>query len=564
MPLQADIIRALVDRKLVTEEQILIARRDQENRSGLVDEILVEMGFLKEEDALQIRAEQLNVPYLDVTGHSPEPALVIMLPEQYAHQKAVLPLAVVDGKVTVAMANPEDFGTQEEIQRFMHMPVGPVLASRGAIRKALGEYHEYWRELMIKRLLEGITDHGVQLTRKLGIDIENIEEVAAQAPAVKVVNGLILQALQRRASDIHIEAAKASTIVKYRIDGILHEFQRIPLNISPAVVSRLKIMCKLDITEKRMPQDGSFHILVEGREIDFRVAFNPNIYGEKIVMRILDKSAVAMDLNHLGFKQSHLAVIRRNITRPYGIILVTGPTGSGKSTTFYSALASLNYREKNIVTVEDPVEYQLEGIVQHQVNPETELSFSVILRSIMRQDPDIIMVGEIRDLDTAQIAVRASLTGHLVLSTLHTNDAPSAVSRMTDLGVEPALLASSLRCVLAQRLSRTICTRCKEPVTYSPDEIPGLPPELAGKPLQVFRGRGCRYCSNTGYRGRTVVAEIFELNDEIRTMIIERTPAPTIRQAAIRNGMVSLYHDALQKMLEGKTTLEEVLLHSEL
>jgi type II secretory ATPase GspE/PulE/Tfp pilus assembly ATPase PilB-like protein len=304
--------------------------------------------------------------------------------------------------------------------------------------------------------------------------------------------------------------------------------------------------------------------MVEGREIDFRVAFNPAYFGEKIVLRILDKSAVALDLNHLGFSLRDLVIIRKHITRPYGILLVTGPTGSGKSTTFYSALASLNTREKNIVTVEDPVEYQLEGITQHQVNAEINLTFAAILRSIMRQDPDIIMVGEIRDLETVQIAIRASLTGHLVFSTLHTNDAPSTVSRMLDLGADPALIASSLRCVVAQRLVRTICPRCKEPVSYSSTEIPGLPPSLAGKTINAFRGKGCRYCNNSGYRGRSVVAEVFELTDEIRNLIEERRPAPIIREAALKTGMVPLYTDAINKMLAGITTLEEVLQHADL
>ena len=564
MPLQADIEKTLIKRRLVSEEQLLIAHREQEGRSGLIDEILVELGYLKENDALEVRAEQLNVPFIDVSTHSPDPKLVTMLPENFAHQQGVMPLVVEDGKMTVAMANPENFSTQEETQRFVRMPVKPVLASRGMIRKALADYHEYWREQMIQRLLEGVTDQGLQLTRKLGLDIGSIDEVSEQAPAVKAVNGLILQALQRRASDIHLEFTKSQMVVRYRIDGILHEFQHFSLSLAPAVVSRLKIMCKLDITEKRMPQDGSFHILVDGREIDFRVAFNPAYFGEKIVLRILDKSAVALDLNHLGFSPRDLTIIRKHITRPYGILLVTGPTGSGKSTTFYSALASLNTKEKNIVTVEDPVEYQLEGITQHQVNAEINLNFAAILRSIMRQDPDIIMVGEIRDLETVQIAIRASLTGHLVFSTLHTNDAPSAVSRMLDLGADPALIASSLRCVVAQRLVRTICPRCKEPVSYSSAEIPGLPPSLAGKAINAFRGKGCRYCNNTGYRGRSVVAEVFELNDEIRDLIEERRPAPIIRQAALTAGMVPLYTDAVNKMLAGATTLEEVLQHVDL
>ena len=564
MGLQADIEKTLIERKLVSEEHLLIARREQEYRSGMVDDILVEMGFLKEEDALKVRAEHLNVPYVDATTLAPEPRLVTLLSEDFANIRGILPMSVEDGKMTVAMANPEDFNLQEEVQRQAKMPIKPVLAARGAIRKVLQEYHDNWRELMIQRVLEGVTDQGLQLTRKLGMDAINLDDVAEQAPAVRTVNLLILQALQRRASDIHLEFTKSHMSARYRVDGVLAEFQRIPLNLAPAVVSRIKIICKMNIAEKRLPQDGAFHIVVEGREIDFRVAVNPSYFGEKIVIRILDKSAVALELSHLGFQPRDLAILRKQIVRPYGIVLVTGPTGSGKSTTLYSAVSALNHREKNIVTVEDPIEYQLEGITQHQVNAEIELTFAAILRSVLRQDPDIIMVGEIRDLETAQMAVRASLTGHLVFSTLHTNDSPAAVTRLLDLGVEPALIASSLRCIIAQRLVRTICPRCKTQITYSPDDIPGLPPEMRGAPLKVWKGAGCRYCNNTGYRGRTVVAEAFEITDEVRELIVERKPAPVIRTAARRTGMVSVYEDALQKMMAGVTTLEEILQHSEL
>jgi len=563
MPLQADIEKTLLVRKLVSEEQLLIARREQEFRAGLTDEILVDLGFLKEEEALKVRAEQLNVNFMDASTVSPEPKLVTMLPEDFAQRNVVLPLTVENGVMNILMANPENFMIIEETQRLVRMTVKPLLGARGAIRKTLAEYHEYWREQMIQRLMTGVTDQGLQLTRKLGLEIESLDEVAEQAPAVKAVNLLILQALQRRVSDIHLEYTKANLNVRYRIDGILHEMQQIPFALAPGVISRIKIMCKLDITEKRMPQDGSFHIKVEGREIDFRVATNPGYYGEKVVMRILDKGAVVLDLPQLGFSQRDLASIRRHITRPHGIVILTGPTGSGKTTTLYSALSSLNVREKNVVTVEDPVEYQLDGISQHQVNAEIDLTFGALLRSIMRQDPDIIMIGEIRDLETAQIAIRASLTGHLVFSTLHTNDAPSAVARLLDLGADPALIASTLRCIVAQRLVRTICPKCKEPISFSGTDIEGLPPQMRQGMVHSARGKGCRNCFNTGYRGRMVIAEVLEMNDEMRDMVVERRPAPIIRQAALRAGMVGIYEDAIQKMLAGATTLEEILQHSD-
>ena len=563
MSLQSDIEKTLIEKKLVTEEQLLIGKREQENRSGLLDEMLVDLGFLKERDALTIRASHLNVPFTDPEEESPEPKLVTMLAEDFAQQKVVLPLRIENGAMFVAMAGPEDFLLQEEVQRQVRMPIKPVLASRGAIRKKLAEYHDYWREQMIERLLSGVTDQAIQLTKKLGLEIESLDEVAEQAPAVRAVNLLILQALQQRASDIHLEMTKSHMLARYRVDGVLHEAQKIPLNLSPAVISRIKIMCKLDITERRMPQDGSFHITVEGREIDFRVATNPGYFGEKVVIRILDKSAVVLDLAQLGFSTQDMAILRRSITRPHGIIIITGPTGSGKTTTLYSALSSLNFREKNIVTVEDPVEYQLEGITQHQVYSEINLSFAAILRSILRQDPDIIMIGEIRDLETAQIAIRAALTGHLVFSTLHTNDAPSAISRLLDLGADAALVASSLRCVVAQRLARTICAKCKDASPRPAVGIPSVPDRMKNLPLHAFHGKGCRYCFNTGYRGRSVIAEVMDLNDEIQELVTARQPSTIIRQAARRNGMVSLYEDSLQKMLEGKTSLEEVLQHAE-
>ena len=393
------------------------------------------------------------------------------------------------------------------------------------------------------------------------IDISKLEAAGEDAPVVRLVNLILTEAVRSGASDIHIEPYEKSLRCRYRIDGVLHEVQSPPRSLSAAISSRIKIMSSLDIAERRLPQDGRIKIKVLGKEIDLRVSVCPVQFGEKIVMRILDKTAVVLDLKQLGFSPKDLASMMKHITRPYGICIITGPTGSGKSTTLYSAVAALNFREKNIVTVEDPIEYQVEGITQHQVNAGIDLTFAAILRSIMRQDPDVILVGEIRDLETGQIAIRASLTGHLVFSTLHTNDAPSAISRLLDLGAEPALIASSLRCVVAQRLVRTICPRCRTQVTYSETEVPGLPDTLRGKPLNVFRGKGCRFCFNTGYRGRSVIAEVFELNDEIRDLIFERRPAPIIRAAARRSGMVSLYEDAIQKMLNGTTTLEEILQH---
>jgi general secretion pathway protein E len=405
----------------------------------------------------------------------------------------------------------------------------------------------------------------------MGIDLESVTTVASQAPAVKTINLIILKALLQRASDIHICPGVATYDIFYRIDGILHLVARVSMQMAPAVVSRIKIMAKLDITEKRLPLDGSFHIKIENKEIDFRVATTPTSRGEKIVLRILDKGAMLLGLDHLGFTPDILTVYKHQIIKPYGIILIVGPTGSGKTTTLYSTLQLLNLGDKNITTVEDPVEYQLEGLTQIPVNTEIDFTFANALRSILRQDPDIILIGEIRDMDTAEIAIRASLTGHLVFATVHTNDAASAPVRLTDMDVKPYLLASSLRCVLSQRLVRTICPKCRAPVDvetanicnrevqssigYSKQRLK-LPDQ--GK-IAYYQGKGCDHCFGTGYKGRTTIGEFMMINEDIRRLISDRASAIKIRDAALNNGMKTMGQDGLEKIFAGITTVEEVL-----
>jgi type II secretory ATPase GspE/PulE/Tfp pilus assembly ATPase PilB-like protein len=412
----------------------------------------------------------------------------------------------------------------------------------------------------VQKLLETVKDQGYELSRSIGIDI-NINQTAEQAPVIKTVNLIILGALAARASDIHLVPDRRSLHVQYRVDGILQENQAIPIAFAPAIISRIKVMCNLDISERRLPQDGSFHIKLDMRGIDFRVAVTPTVFGEKAIMRVLDKGAMMLGLDHLGFEGEVLRPFKQLIHKPNGIILLVGPTGNGKTTTLYSALGVLNTGDKNITTVEDPVEYQIDGLTQIQVNTEIDLTFTKVLRSILRQDPDVILIGEIRDLETTEIAIRAALTGHLVFATLHTNDAAGAVARLMEMGAEPYLIASSLRGTMSQRLVRTICGECKEAIPPSPENLEFLRKHVQGdlSALKLYRGKGCRHCFYTGYRGRTALVELLLVNEDIRSQVMRRSTSSEIQTAAIKNGMKTILQDGLEKALRGITTLDDVL-----
>src|ERR1035437_8921399 len=457
----------------------------------------------------------------------------------------------------VAMANPNDVVTIDQLEKSTGLKIRPHLASRGAISRKINEYADHFKSDMVKKLLQSISDDTYQLTKKLGFEIRGIEELTEQAPIVKAVNLIILGAFLKRASDIHLLPTREKLKCLYRVDGLLMEDQMFPGTMAPAIISRLKIMAKLNITEKRMPQDGSFHIVIEGREIDFRMAVTPTIHGEKAVLRILDKSAIILGLEHLGINEDNLRVLLEVIQKPNGIILISGPTGSGKTTTLYSALDAINNGEKNITTVEDPVEYEIEGITQIQVHAEIGLTFSHVLRSILRQDPHVFLIGEIRDLETTEIALRASLTGHLVFATVHTNDAPSAVTRLFEMGADPYLIASSLRTVMSQRLVRTICVKCREEYPISKEMAQKYFKDE--KVTKLYKGKGCVYCFNTGYRGRTVISEIFEVKDYIRALIIEKATSVAIKEKAMANGFKAMFTDGMNKIKRGITTLEEVV-----
>ncbi|HTA16890.1 MAG TPA: GspE/PulE family protein, partial [bacterium] len=528
--------------------------------------VLLNMGYLKEEVLLQAAAKDLGVPFVDVDPLSPEPAVVLLVPEEVGMTKGVLALEQRGQQLLCAMQDPNDLVTLDLIERRTKLSVVPHLATRGGILKKLGEYHDHYKVAVVEHLLKSVRDQGKELTQQFGLNIQSLESVSDQAPIIKAVNLIIIGALLKRASDIHLVPEKQHLRVKYRVDGMLQDEQALSMGDAPAVVSRIKIMARLDISEKRMPQDGAFQITLEGREIDFRVATAPTIFGEKVVLRVLDKSGILLGLDHLGFNDVQLRDIKRQIHKPHGIILIVGPTGSGKTTTLYAALNIINNGDKNITTVEDPVEYKIEGLTQIQTHADIGLTFAAALRSILRQDPDVVLIGEIRDLETTEIAIRAALTGHLVFATLHTNDASSAVARLVEMGAEPYLVASALRCALSQRLVRNICTRCREPHE--------LPAELVGKlrgpqgqvpppDTKLWRGRGCNYCFNTGYRGRTVVSELLVVDEGIRAVIAAKGSSAEIQAVATAAGMQPMYMDGVDKVLRGITTLEEILEVSE-
>lgn len=524
--------------------------------------VLLNLGYLKEEDLLRAAAKDLGVPFVDVDALSPEPAVVLLVPEELALSKGILAVERQGQQLICAVQDPNDVVALDLVQRHVKLQIVPQLATRGSIVKKLAEYHDHYKVAVVENLLKSVRDQGKELSQQFGLNIQSIESVMDQAPIIKAVNLIIIGALLKRASDVHLIPEKQWLRVKYRVDGLLQDEQSLGMADAPAVMSRIKIMAKLDISERRMPQDGSFQIVLEGREIDFRVATTPTIFGEKIVLRVLDKSGIMLGLDHLGFSDAQLRGIKQQIHRPHGIILIVGPTGSGKTTTLYAALNILNNGDKNITTVEDPVEYKIEGLTQIQTHAEIGLDFAAALRSILRQDPDIVLIGEIRDLETTEIAIRAALTGHLVFATLHTNDSASAVARLVEMGAEPYLVASALRCALSQRLVRNICGQCRE--SYA------LPPELAYRlrdmdgalpppGTRLWRGKGCNYCFNTGYRGRSVVSELLIVDEAIRAKIASKCGSIDIQASALQAGMRPMYQDGVDKVLRGITTLDEIL-----
>lgn len=546
----------LLTQGLVTKEGLEEARRVKTQREEPLGKILVDLNLLSRDQLLDFIASQLEIPYVDLSSYIIEPEVIDLVPEAVARKYKLIPLFKVESALTVAMADPLNVFALDDIKLRVGLDVEPALASEESINKAINEY--YGGAHIIEEAVEKLDKTSLEIAVSEEAPAEKLERITEQPPIVKLVNELILQAVKDRASDIHLEPRKREVDVRYRIDGILHKISTIPKHLQLPVTSRIKIMANMDITEKRAPQDGRIGIKLAEKDVDLRVSTFPAMYGEKTVLRVLDKSAFSFDLGALGLSPANLRHLRQLIKAPNGLVFICGPTGSGKTTTLYAILNEINSPEKNIVTLEDPVEYELTQINQGEINPKAGLTFASGLRTILRQDPDIIMVGEVRDFETAELAIRATLTGHLVFSTLHTMDAASALTRLTDMGVEPFLIASAITVVVAQRLVRRICNRCK--VEHKPSsEILNQLGWSDKKDLKLYKGKGCRECRHMGYKGRLGLFELITINEEIRNLIIARASADAIKRAAAKAGSKSLREDGLEKVLAGLTTLDEVM-----
>ncbi len=546
-----DILR---DMGLVTEEQIQSALERQKETHKRLGQLLIDDGILSELDLAKALGAKFGVSFLDLSEAPFDAAATSFIDEKLARRYGAAPVRFLDdATLLVAMVDPQNLLALQDLEIITGFTIQPAIASEEDVYGAIARIYRDRPEVD-----ESVEDIAASAMEDAVTDIRDATE---EAPIIKLVNSIIAQSVDDAASDIHFEPQAKELMIRFRIDGVLHEIMSIPRRMQAGVISRLKIMAELDIAERRVPQDGRIGLVVGGKPIDMRVATLPTVYGEKIVMRLLDKSNVMLDLEDLGFAEKALKRFQRSFSRPYGAILVTGPTGSGKSTTLYAALNILNAPEKNIITVEDPVEYRLTGINQVQVNVRAGMTFAAALRSILRCDPDIVMVGEIRDRETAQIAVESALTGHLVLSTLHTNDAPGALSRLTEMGIEPFLTSSAVDCVLAQRLARRLCSQCKEPYTATKEMLRknDFPPEVCDRDdVVLYRAKGCSRCNNTGYKGRLGLYEVMIVSEAIRRLTVERKSADEISRVAAAEGMKSLREDGIDKVLLGMTSVEEI------
>ncbi len=559
--------QALLEKGLITQAQLDEALKVQKNTTEQLGRILVDLGHVTERDVLRAHAEQLGIPFLELGQISVDEDVAKAIPQSVVQRYNAVPIRRSGNRLTVAMTDPQNVFALDDIRLITGYEIDPMLATPDDISALLSSADDGVGQEEIDTALQAL-DGSIDTAVAEDMDLASAgaeEDVGRaqmedEAPIIRVVNVVIQQAIKDRASDIHVEPDRRGVRIRYRIDGVLHEVMRVPKYVHAPLVSRIKIMGDMNIAERRLPQDGRIHIRHEGRDYDLRVSSLPTVFGEKVVMRILDQSSVLIGLNKLGMFAETQAQLESIIVQPNGMILSTGPTGSGKTTTQYSILNKINSVERNILTIEDPVEYQLPGLSQVHVNRKAGLTFASAMRSFLRQDPDIIMVGEIRDLETAETAVQASLTGHLVLSTLHTNDAPSAITRLMDMGVEPFLIASSIIGILAQRLGRRICPNCKEPYKPPIEALHRVGFNVEDMENVVFyRGRGCEQCRHTGYKGRQGIYEMMLINEEIQDLTVKRAPLSEIRAAALANGMKTLKMDGFQKVLEGITTVEEVM-----
>ncbi len=541
----------LLEEGLITRDQLDHAVEVQGRSGTPLGRVLVDEGLVPEAELVKALARQIGIEYVDLADTSIDPSAAALVPDYLADRYTVIPIGFDEDRLVVAMADPANVLAIDDLRAITGMDILPKVATRSDVEDAIKRLASF--DDSVTDLAELAAERDAEAS-----ELENIEAAVEEAPVVKLMNTLITRGVNERASDIHVEPGERELRIRFRIDGVLHEVMNTPGSIAKAMVSRLKIMADLNIAERRVPQDGRVSLKVAGRPVDLRVATLPSMHGEKVVIRILDKTDGIASLEELGYIDPGRARYEQSFHKPYGALLVTGPTGSGKTTTLYSTLAELNTPRVNIITVEDPVEYQLGGVTQVQVNRKAGLLFSTALKSILRSDPDIVLVGEIRDAETAKIAIEAALTGHLVLSTLHTNDAASSIGRLIDMGVEPYLVSSALDCVVGQRLARRLCDRCR--IAIEPD--PAVFAEMGWEdepPEQLYRGEGCKACAMTGYRGRVAISEVMAVTEEIQRLAVERRPSDEIRQMAISQGMVPLRADGLAKVRSGLTSLEEVL-----
>ncbi len=547
----------LIERGKLDAAGLERALRLQQESGEKLGALLVSLGVVSQRDVAEALAAQLGLPLIEAAGYPELPILEERVTARFLRESRALPLAEDEEELALAMADPTDAYTMNAFEMVTGRRVRPLVAIPTELEAALERLYGAGKSAL------GQIIGDVEQRDDIGFDadIQQLKDLASEAPVIRLVSLVITNALEMRASDIHFEPFENRLIVRYRIDGVLHEVESPPRRLSAAVISRIKIMANLDIAERRLPQDGRIRLRIQGKEIDLRVSTVPTMHGESVVMRILDKGGVALDFKRLGFEDDTLKAFLDVLNEPHGVLLVTGPTGSGKTTTLYTALDRLNKPDVKILTVEDPVEYQMPGINQIQVKPQIDLTFANALRSIVRQDPDVIMIGEIRDLETAQIAVQSALTGHLVLSTVHTNDAASTVNRLLDMGVQDYLLTSTVIGILAQRLVRTLCPSCKESYTALPEVVDelGLRKFIQGGSVTLYHAKGCKECAKTGFLGRVSIMEMLPMSDPLRTHVMRHATSAELRQEAIREGMVTMYEDGMRKALNGVTTFEEVL-----
>ncbi len=551
----------LVKENVISASQLMKAQEAVRQNGGRLSYNLTKLGFIKENDLTNFLSKQFGVPSIDLTSFEIDPEIINLVPRDVAEKHIVIPVNKVGSNLILAMSDPSNIFAIDDIKFLTGYNTEVVVSSEQAIKEAIEKYYEN-DQMRLNEVMAGFEDEDVEVvTADSDIDLGQLASASEEAPVVKLVNLILMEAIKKNASDIHIEPYEKEFRVRYRVDGVLQEVMKPPLKLKNPISSRVKIMSSLDIAERRLPQDGRIKMKYgKGKEMDYRVSVLPTLFGEKIVLRLLDKGNLQLDMTKLGFESKQLEDFKKSIYQPYGMVLVTGPTGSGKTTTLYSALSELNQVPDNISTAEDPVEFNLPGINQVQMHEEIGLNFAAALRSFLRQDPDTIMVGEIRDFETAEIAIKAALTGHLVLSTLHTNDAPSTVSRLLNMGVEPFLVASALNSIVAQRLARRICGECSQEVKVPVQSLLdiGVPPDVAPT-VKVRQGKGCANCSNTGYKGRVALYEVMIMKDELKEFVLNGASTAELKREAIRLGMQTLRMSAINKIKDGVTTIEEAV-----